>query len=440
MPKFNFRNIFRKPGLYDGLKPYVVDWADGWEEAEVNLYGTVVSEHPIDWWTGEKASGLFIALDDFLADLDHLKGLKSVRFNINSTGGDVDAGIAIYNKIRDLSSGGVNVVTRVEGAADSAASLIAQAGDRREVAVGSEIMIHCASGLLIGYYDSKELDGMKDMLDAADKRIAELLADTTGKSVQEVKRLMQKTTWMTAEQSVSDGFADEVVNKRVQVEAVPGVQNMLVINGIPHGFHGLPLPFGYGTPDRSQDAAGNKGGTSADPEGDAETVAENAAEGKTADPVVEKQPLFIDQTNQKGGTKMTRQELEAAYPEIVAEIRNEAATEAKAGLDGAIESEVKAERDRIMAIEEIENTVADKKLVHSAKYESPMDASALALNALKAQSALAARREQARDEELQESGVYGVEPDPTSGSESEDRRRDVADGAALIAGITKEVK
>lgn len=417
------RRLFRKGSIYDGIKPYTVNLAENSESAEINLYGGVVETRPTDWWTGEKIDGLFIALDEFLEDMDRLNGMRQIRFNINSTGGEVNAGVAIYNKIRQLSQNGATVTTRVEGAADSAAALIAQAGDIREVAVGSEVMVHCASCLLFGFYDSKSLDGAKAMLDETDRRIAELLSDSTGRPVQEMKRMMQRTSWMTADQAEEEGFADLVVNQRVKVERVEDAQNTLIFNGIPHAFRGIPMPGAYAL------TAGSA------------PLTEGSANRQTNMAEPAEMPFCIDSDNiTKGGTKMTRQELEAQYPEIVNEIRAEAANEAKSSLDSAVDSAVKAERDRIRGIEEIENTISDKTLVYAAKYEKLTDAAALALDALKAQTKAAAARDEARDKELQASGVYGVEPDPIGGSEAENRRRDVADGAALIAGINQEVK
>ena len=43
------------------------------DTAEITMYGDVVSKHPVDWWTGEKIDGNFIAVDDFLEDLEVIK-------------------------------------------------------------------------------------------------------------------------------------------------------------------------------------------------------------------------------------------------------------------------------------------------------------------------------------------------------------------------------
>ena len=65
------------------MMPYTIMKADE-ENVEVDLYGEVVEDVPIDWWTGEKVEGLFIELKQFLSDLESLKDAKSIIFRINS--------------------------------------------------------------------------------------------------------------------------------------------------------------------------------------------------------------------------------------------------------------------------------------------------------------------------------------------------------------------
>lgn len=417
MPRiFDKLPFMGKRSIYAGYKPYTVDVADDGLSAEVNLYGQIVETHPIDWWTGEKVDGLFIALDEFLDTLDYLGSVQSVRFNINSIGGSVDAGIAIYNKIRDLSAGGVEIVTRVEGAADSAASIIMQAGDRREVCIGSEVMIHCASCLLFNYYNSKDLDSIKNMLDAADERIAGLLADSTKKSAQEVKRMMQKTTWMTAQEAVENGFADEVVNQKVTVQNIAGVQNGRMVNGIPQIFRGIPVPWTDGT------ATADK-----KPEPENTGTKEPETEVANGDP-----PETINKS--KEVKQMTLQELETQYPDLVNQVRDAATADAKAVLDKTVADAVKAERRRIKDIEDIENSIVDKAMVRDAKYgDEPIDAKALAFNAMQMQAKAGGDYLRQREEETQTSGAQEVTGNPNSGLETEDRAKEVKAGAEAIS-------
>ena len=59
------------------------------DSAEINMYGDVVSTWPVDWWTGEKIAGNFIAVDEFLQDLELIKDKANITININSAGGEL---------------------------------------------------------------------------------------------------------------------------------------------------------------------------------------------------------------------------------------------------------------------------------------------------------------------------------------------------------------
>ena len=95
---------------------YMIAKSDNGHHVDINLYGEVVQETPIDWWTGEAVDGLYISLNDFLKDLDSLKDADSVTFHINSIGGDVSAGLSIYNRIRALNA---ETTTIVDGLAEA---------------------------------------------------------------------------------------------------------------------------------------------------------------------------------------------------------------------------------------------------------------------------------------------------------------------------------
>ena len=59
------------------------------EEAEITMYGEVVSQRPTDWWTGEPIEGLFITPEGFLEDLAQVKDKAKITVRINSVGGDL---------------------------------------------------------------------------------------------------------------------------------------------------------------------------------------------------------------------------------------------------------------------------------------------------------------------------------------------------------------
>ena len=406
------------PGLRNlmpSLKPYVINKAKDGKKASVNLYGEIVESVPTDWWTGEKIDGLFIELDGFLKDLETLSGMDEVSFYINSVGGDVYAGISIFNKIRALKA---ETTTVVDGLAASAAAIVAQAGDKRQVSVGSQTMIHTASAGLIGYYNRQELKKVDNTLKSIDKSLAELLSDRTGREQDDIMTMLNKTTWMTADEAVSEGFADEVINKSEPVVDRVSDSMTYVINGIPHTFGNMPVPT-FKTVGTFAPAQIN-------------TVSNGSG------------PVDIEHnpSSQKEEESMDVKELKAAYPDLVDEIMEEAKataqTENVEAVKNAVDEAVKAERERMKAIDSIAQTVG-AELVNEAKYgENPMSASELALKALQNQQAMGTEYLQNRREEQEASNVNDVTATPVSGSEEDTREKDIKDGAALIVSAIKK--
>ena len=396
------------------LKPYVINKAEDGKSAKVNLYGEIVESVPIDWWTGEKLEGLFIELESFLKDIEALSGMDDVSFYINSVGGDVHAGISIFNKIRSLAA---HTTTIVDGLAASAASIVAQAGDERKVSIGSQTMIHCASAGLIGYYNREDLKGVINTLKASDNSIAELLADRTGRDQSDILNMMNKTTWMTSEEAVKEGFADEVINKSEPVVDRVGDSMMYVVNGIPFNFSQQTLPqfktVGSFAP--AQQILSGSG------------------------------PVDINNNPSKSHKEeksMDIKELKAAYPDLIDQITEEARataqTENAEAVKNAVDEAVKAERERMKEIDSIAQTVG-AELVNEAKYgNTPMNAKDLAFKAMQDQQAKGTEYLKNRSQEIESSNVNNVTADPVGGSEKDTQVKDIEDGAAmLLAGVRK---
>jgi len=137
---------------------------------------------------------------------------------------------------------------------------------------------------------------------------------------------------------------------------------------------------------------------------------------------------------QEGGEAlMTKKELMEKYPDICNEIVNE--IRSKQGQ--AVAEAVKAERERIKSIDEIAAQVGDEAMVREAKFgEKPLDASQLALEALKKQSRLGNEFLGNWKEDVKNSGAGDVKPAPNSGTKSAEEQayQDIMDGAALIIG------
>ncbi|MCX7062839.1 MAG: Clp protease ClpP [Gammaproteobacteria bacterium] len=170
--------------------------------------------------------------------VEQLNGIAAdeLLVKINSYGGRVDEGIAIYNAIRAFKG---TVTTRVEGVAASIASVIAMAGHRVEMAQGSMLMIHAAWQWAEG--NSTDLTAIAESLGKADRNLAEIYARKTGRSVEdELARIKTgEDRWYTAEEAVAEGYADAIYDPEAtaQAAAEPVIRDGLL--------HHLPAAGAY---------------------------------------------------------------------------------------------------------------------------------------------------------------------------------------------------
>lgn len=125
---------------------------------------------------------------------------------INSPGGYTAPAAEIYT---DLKSYDGNVEVHIVGEADSAASIIAMAGDKVLMSPMAMMMIHRAMSSADGNTD--DLASGKQALDELDQNIVNAYALKTGKDKQDIYNLMAKTTWMNAKTAVREGFADGIM-------------------------------------------------------------------------------------------------------------------------------------------------------------------------------------------------------------------------------------
>jgi ATP-dependent protease ClpP protease subunit len=152
---------------------------------------------------------------DFAAELNALGTITQINLHVNSPGGDVFDGVAIYNTLRRHPA---SVTTYVDGLAASAASFIAMAGDRVLIEPTGTVMAHDASGLCIGNAaDMRETAGL---LDRVSDMIAGIYAAAAGGTVAQWRTVMKAERWYTAEEAVAAGLADAVLD-----EATPRNRN-----------------------------------------------------------------------------------------------------------------------------------------------------------------------------------------------------------------------
>jgi len=154
-----------------------------------------------------------VSASDMVTSLREVKG-RDLNVRVNSPGGDVFDGIAIFNALRKH-SGEVRVT--VDGLAASAASVIAMAGESITMSQGAMLMIHDAWAMTIGNADDHI--AMSETLNKVSAELAGIYSERTGVSSRAVRRLMQSETWLTAQEAKDQGFADVVEGENVQAQA-----------------------------------------------------------------------------------------------------------------------------------------------------------------------------------------------------------------------------
>ena len=161
-----------------------------------------------DWFGGSGVSAK--AFSDALQSV----GQGPLVVEINSPGGNVWDGFAIYNMLRGRQA---PVTTRVVGIAASISSIIALAGDTVEIADAALFMIHDPSGMIAG--SSDDMRKMADALDQHGEVLASIYAKNTGKPVDQIKALMKAETWFTAEEAINFGLADRTTEMQMAIAA-----------------------------------------------------------------------------------------------------------------------------------------------------------------------------------------------------------------------------
>lgn len=163
------------------------------DDAEIMIYDTIGQDF---WGDGVTAKG-------FDKELKALGSPKKITVRINSGGGDVFDGVAIYNT---LARHPARKVVHVDGLAASAASVIAMAGDEIRMGDGTFLMIHNAWSFAIG--NAAEMRRAADLLDSVSGQLASIYVQRTGKPAAKVKAMMDAETWMDADTAIAEGFAD----------------------------------------------------------------------------------------------------------------------------------------------------------------------------------------------------------------------------------------
>lgn len=171
---------------------------------EIVLYGFVGENF---WGDGFTARDVLDALADHGRDND-------VTVRINSGGGYVDDGIAIFNALK-AHKGKVTVV--VDSMAASSASVIAMAGDERLMRTGAMMMIHDPSGGVWG--TAEDMERYAKVMEKHGENLASIYAEVTGEDAGDIRDDMRAELWMTADEAVERGFATGLDKKKAKTAA-----------------------------------------------------------------------------------------------------------------------------------------------------------------------------------------------------------------------------
>ncbi|TXI87772.1 MAG: Clp protease ClpP [Cupriavidus sp.] len=175
-----------------GIRPAALEQGDN-----VITMFDVVGE---DWWSGggitaKKVASQLRAIGD-----------RPVEVQINSPGGDMFEGLAIYNVLREHPQ---QVTVKVMGMAASAASIIAMAGDAIEIGAASFIMIHNCWVLAIG--NRHDMAETAAWLEPFDRAMADVYVQRTNQSSADVIKWMDAETYMSGSVAIERGFADALL-------------------------------------------------------------------------------------------------------------------------------------------------------------------------------------------------------------------------------------
>lgn len=169
--------------------------------AEIHLYDVISS----DFGIGPR---------QVARDLKDLGSVKSIDVRLNTPGGNIYDGTALYNIFKGHPA---KVTMHVDGLAASIGSLIAMAGDKIQIAENAWMVIHDPIGA-VWDGDAEEHREMADLLDRLKVNLVNTYAKRTGNSTETIEQMMVEETWLSGSEAVELGFAD-TVTESLQVAA-----------------------------------------------------------------------------------------------------------------------------------------------------------------------------------------------------------------------------
>lgn len=349
--------------------------------AKVNIKGTIVSDD--DKWIYDLFGINCVCPANVHSEIKAAKG-EDLEVEINSGGGDVVAGNEIYTALRMYKG---KVLITISGMAASAASYIATARGCEMTPVGI-FMIHNASGVARGDYHV--MDKESEILQTINKAITAAYMEKTKLSQEELLELMDKESWLTAEQALQYGFVDSIVKNQEYTKTASRKAGFS--NGKIAALYNAATVLNRETIDKTKEMFASQSGITT-PESIVPMLAESVS-NSTEKNIKKMEVSKMDETKESISTV---EELIAAYPSLTGKIKDDASLEA-----------AKAENERIKAIDEISGQIS-AEMVHEAKYgEKKITAESLALEAFKKNGIMAKEAFKEMKADIAESGTDSV--------------------------------
>lgn len=149
-----------------------------------------------------------VTANDFANELKSIQA-KTINVRLNTPGGDVFDGLAIYNSLK---SNAADIHVQVDALAASIGSIIAMAGDTITMAESSFLMVHNPWALVIG--NAKDMRDMAATLDKVGGSLAGIYASRAKATTEQAQAWMDAETWFTAEEAKAAGLADVVLSNK----------------------------------------------------------------------------------------------------------------------------------------------------------------------------------------------------------------------------------
>lgn len=182
-------------------------------EVDIQIYGDITSW---DWYETDVSSYTLSK---------QIEGLECDVINvyINSYGGEVAEGLAIYNQLKRHKA---KVKTVCDGFACSAASVIFMAGDERVMSTASLLMIHNAWTYASG--NAKELRKQADDLDTITQASINAYMQEVNITEEELRQMLDNETWISPQEAIEKGFITSIVNEREAEQVSQSVKKSLI--------------------------------------------------------------------------------------------------------------------------------------------------------------------------------------------------------------------